>query len=128
MVAGFSDDVVGREPLHVAGTLGAGDPTNAAPQAYAGWIVSLAELTDAALSRLDAAVEAGPNYPDTCFFRGKSRLRGRGDATAAPLLPTRVRAVSAAGPPRAQVEALVAELEQRPTTTSEDGSLELRAS
>ncbi len=68
------------------------DPKNAEAQAYSGWVVYLAgrsdpkvaaELTSAALRRLDTAVAADPNYPDAHFFRGMVLLRGKDDAAGA---------------------------------------------
>jgi uncharacterized protein (TIGR02996 family) len=57
------------------------DPKNAEANAYAGWVSFLAaqsanadpktaaELTDRALTRLDAAIAASPDYPDADFER-----------------------------------------------------------
>jgi len=71
------------------------DPKNAEANAYAGWVTFLAaqsenadpktaaELTDRALLRLDAAVAAGPDYPDAHFFRGMVQLRGKNNPKAA---------------------------------------------
>jgi uncharacterized protein (TIGR02996 family) len=71
------------------------DPKNAEANAYAGWVTFLAaqsenadpktaaDLTDRALLRLDAAVAAGPDYPDAHFFRGMVQLRGKNNPKAA---------------------------------------------
>ena len=95
------------------------DPSNAEPQAYAGWLVSLAGLTDDALVRLDAAVATDPAFADARFFRGMTLLRGRGDTTGALAELREYVRLAPAGPERAQVEAMIAELEQGSTTTDE---------
>ena len=71
------------------------DPRNAEANAYAGWVTFLAaqsenadpktaaDLTDRALARLDAAVAAGPDYPDAHFFRGMVLFRGKNNPKAA---------------------------------------------
>jgi uncharacterized protein (TIGR02996 family) len=71
------------------------DPKNAEANAYAGWVSFLAaqsssadpktaaELTDRALTRLDAAVAAAADYPDAHFFRGMVQLRGKNNPKAA---------------------------------------------
>ena len=71
------------------------DPKNAEANAYAGWVSfvaaqsenadpkTAAELTDRALVRLDAAVAAGPDYPDAHFFRGMVQFRGKNNPKAA---------------------------------------------
>jgi cytochrome c-type biogenesis protein CcmH/NrfG len=71
------------------------DPKNAEANAYAGWVTFLAaqsenadpktaaDLTDRALARLDAAVAAGPDYPDAHFFRGMVLFRGKNNPKAA---------------------------------------------
>jgi cytochrome c-type biogenesis protein CcmH/NrfG len=71
------------------------DPKNAEANAYAGWVTFLAaqsenadpktaaDLTDRALARLDAAVAAGPDYPDAHFFRGMVLFRGKNIPKAA---------------------------------------------
>jgi len=71
------------------------DPKNAEANAYAGWVSFLAaqssnadpktaaELTDRALTRLDAAVAAADDYPDAHFFRGMVQFRGRNNPKAA---------------------------------------------
>ncbi len=69
------------------------DPANGEALAYAGWLVWLAasqaapevagQLTDRALTRLDQAVAAAPDYPDARFFRGMVLFRGKDDAAAA---------------------------------------------
>jgi uncharacterized protein (TIGR02996 family) len=71
------------------------DPKNAEANAYAGWVSFLAaqssnadaktaaELTDRALTRLDAAVAAADEYPDAHFFRGMVQLRGKNNPKAA---------------------------------------------
>jgi uncharacterized protein (TIGR02996 family) len=71
------------------------DPKNAEANAYAGWVSFLAaqssnadpktaaELTDRALTRLDAAIAAAADYPDAHFFRGMVQLRGKNNPKAA---------------------------------------------
>ena len=71
------------------------DPKNAEANAYAGWVSFLAaqssnadpktaaELTDRALTRLDAAVAAADDYPDAHFFRGMVQFRGKNNPRAA---------------------------------------------
>ena len=71
------------------------DPKNAEANAYAGWVSFLAaqssnadpktaaELTDRALTRLDAAVAAADDYPDAHFFRGMVQFRGKNNPKAA---------------------------------------------
>ncbi|MFP5326834.1 MAG: tetratricopeptide repeat protein [Acidimicrobiia bacterium] len=98
------------------------DPSNAEPQAYAGWLVSLAGLTDDALARLDAAVATDPDYADAHFFRGMTLLRGRGDTPGALAELREYVRLAPPGPERAEVEAVIAELEQRPETTTTDAS------
>ena len=87
------------------------DPTDPAPKAYGGWIVSLAGLTDEAMVRLDAAVAADPNYPDARFFRGMTLLRGRNDRAAALVELREYLRLAPAGPERDQVQSVVRELE-----------------
>lgn len=98
------------------------DPSNAEPQAYAGWTVSLAGLTDDALARLDAAVATDPNYADAHLFRGMTLLRGRGDTTGALAELREYVRLAPPGPERAEVEAMIAELEQPPETTTTGAS------
>jgi cytochrome c-type biogenesis protein CcmH/NrfG len=70
------------------------DPSNPEPATYAGWVVYLAsngtadpaearELVDAALQRLDDAIEIDAEYPDALVFRGIVRFRGLGDPAGA---------------------------------------------
>ncbi|HVW33463.1 MAG TPA: hypothetical protein VHL53_13065 [Acidimicrobiia bacterium] len=71
------------------------EPKNPEANAYAGWVSFLAaqssnadpktaaELTDRALSRLDAAVAAADTYADAHFFRGMVQLRGKHNPKAA---------------------------------------------
>ena len=92
------------------------DPTNPAPHAYGGWIVFLAGLTDDAMTRLDAAVAADPDFPDARFFRGMVLLRGRQDEAAALVELREYLRLAPNGPERQQVQDLVDELVA--TTTS----------
>lgn len=94
------------------------DPADPAPQAYAGWIVFLGGLPDAALKRLDAAVATDPSYPDARFFRGMTLLRGRNDTAAALVELREYVRLATPGPDRDEVQALVTELEQPTSTTS----------
>jgi tetratricopeptide (TPR) repeat protein len=68
-------------------------PADAESRAYAGWILFLVagsapadqqpQLLAAAVTRLDAAVAANPQYADAHFFRGMVRFRGQNDARGA---------------------------------------------
>jgi len=86
------------------------DPANPVPKAYGGWIVFLAGLPDEALTRLDAAVAADPDYPDARFFRGMVLLRGRQDETAALAEFREYLRLAPNGPERQQVQAVVDQL------------------
>src|SRR5256885_2657526 len=71
------------------------DPKNPEANAYAGWVSFLAaqsgnpdpktaaELTDRALTRLEAAAAASDEYPDAHFFRGMVQFRGKNNPKAA---------------------------------------------
>lgn len=90
-----------------------------APKAYSGWLVFLAGLPDQALTRIDAAIDADPNYPDAHFFRGMVLLRGRNDTTGAIAELRRFLDLAPPGPERDQVEQLLDQLtdDAPPTTT-----------
>lgn len=90
------------------------DPTDGEAQAYGGWILSLAGLTDEAMARLDAAVAAVPSYPDAHFFRGMTLLRGRGDRTGGLAELREFVRLTPPGPERAQVQALIDETQPSP--------------
>lgn len=92
------------------------DPANPAPHAYGGWIVFLAGLTDDAMTRLDAAVAADPEYPDARFFRGMVLLRGREDEPAALAELREYLRLAPDGPERQQVQNLVDRLSATTTT------------
>ena len=96
------------------------EPDNPVPHAYGGWIVYLADLPDEALTRLDAAVAADPDYPDARFFRGMVLLRGRQDQPAALAEFREYLRLAPDGPEREQVQALVDRLAeaQMPTTST----------
>jgi len=95
------------------------DPKNPEANAYAGWVSFLAaqspnadpktaaELTDRALSRLDAAVAIADDYPDAHFFRGMVRLRGKNDPKAAVPDFERYLALVPNGPLNEQVKSLL---------------------
>ena len=96
------------------------DPTNPEPQAYAGWIVFLADLPGEALPRLDAAVALDPTYPDARFFRGMVLLRTGGDRAAAAADLREFVRLTPPSAERDQVEAILAELDRQlsaPNTT-----------
>lgn len=92
------------------------DPGNAEALAYGGWVVFLAaqsdpdvaaELTDAALRRLDRAVAADPAYPDAHFFRGMVLFRGKDDPAGAAPEFERYLALVPEGPQTDQVRRLL---------------------
>ncbi|MGH9041446.1 MAG: tetratricopeptide repeat protein [Acidimicrobiia bacterium] len=109
------------------------DPDNPEAAAYAGWVVFLAarsqsgdpgaarppsgdvnqtgdvaaELTAAALKRLDQAVAADPDYPDAHFFRGMVLYRGMNDAAGAVPEFERYLALAPEGPQSDQVRQLL---------------------
>jgi uncharacterized protein (TIGR02996 family) len=95
------------------------DPKNAEANAYAGWVSFLAaqsaaadpktaaELTDRALTRLDAAVAANDAYPDAHFFRGMVELRGKDNPKAAVADFERYLALVPTGPMNDQVKTLL---------------------
>lgn len=95
------------------------DPKNPEANAYAGWVSFLAaqsgnadpktaaELTDRALTRLDAAVAAADEYPDAHFFRGMVQFRGRNNPKAAVPDFERYLALVPNGPLNDQVKSLL---------------------
>ena len=109
------------------------DPTDAEPRAYAGWLVFLAarsqtgaadgtkppsgdvggsrdtasRLSAAALTRLDQAVAADPDYPDAHFFRAMVLLRGKDDPAGAIPEFERYLALAPDGPQSDQVRQLL---------------------
>jgi cytochrome c-type biogenesis protein CcmH len=96
------------------------DPTNPEPATYAGWVLYLAsesaadsaeasELVDAAMARLDAAVEIDAEYPDALVFRGIVRFRGLGDPAGAVPDLQRFLAAAPEHPFAPQVRALLEE-------------------
>jgi tetratricopeptide (TPR) repeat protein len=101
------------------------DPTDAESRTYAGWIVSLADLHDDALGRIDAAIAADPTYPDAHFFRGMVLLRGKNDRSGAAAELRRFLELAPDSPLRAQVERVLAGLGPPgtgpPTTTEPNG-------
>lgn len=95
------------------------DPTDAESRAYGGWIVFQAGLADDALRRIDAAVVARPDYPDAHFFRGMVLLRGKNDPAAAATELRSYLALTPAGTPlRADVERLLATIEESASSTT----------
>jgi len=100
------------------------DPKNPEANAYAGWVSFLAaqsgnadpktaaELTDRALTRLDAAVAAADDYPDAHFFRGMVQLRGRNNPKAAVPEFERYLALVPSGPLNDQVKSLLDQARQ----------------
>jgi len=101
------------------------DPKNPEANAYAGWVSFLAaqsanadpktaaELTDRALTRLDAAVAVADTYPDAHFFRGMVRLRGKNDPKSAVPDFERYLALVPNGPLNDQVKALLDQARQQ---------------
>lgn len=93
------------------------DPGNAESLAYGAWIVYLAGFADDAMGRVDRAVAADPDYPDAHFFRGMMLLRENDDRVAAASeLRTYLR-LAPEGPMRAQVESVLAGIEDDPGGT-----------
>jgi cytochrome c-type biogenesis protein CcmH/NrfG len=101
------------------------DPKNAEANAYAGWVSFLAaqsanadpataaELTDRALTRLDAAVAAADDYPDAHFFRGMVQFRGKNNPKAAVPDFERFLALVPNGPLNDQVKQLLDQARQQ---------------
>jgi cytochrome c-type biogenesis protein CcmH/NrfG len=101
------------------------DPKNAEANAYAGWVSFLAaqssnadpktaaELTDRALTRLDAAVAAAEDYPDAHFFRGMVQFRGKNNPRAAIPDFERYLALVPNGQLNAQVQQLLDQARQQ---------------
>ncbi|MDQ1499272.1 MAG: hypothetical protein QOI86_2612, partial [Actinomycetota bacterium] len=101
------------------------DPKNPEANAYAGWVSFLAaqsanadpktaaELTDRALTRLDAAVAAADTYPDAHFFRGMVQLRGKNNPKAAVPDFERYLALVPNGPLNDQVKMLLDKARQQ---------------
>jgi tetratricopeptide (TPR) repeat protein len=104
------------------------DPKNAEAPAYAGWLVFLAarqsgappsgqatgtsgdvaaQLIAAALTRLDQAVAADPEFPDAHFFRGMVLLRGANNPAGAVPEFERFLALSPDGPQSDEVRGLL---------------------
>ena len=100
------------------------DPKNPEANAYAGWVSFLAaqsanadprtaaELTDRALTRLDAAVAAADDYPDAHFFRGMVQFRGKNNPKAAVPDFERYLALVPTGPLNEQVKGLLDQARQ----------------
>jgi cytochrome c-type biogenesis protein CcmH len=110
------------EEYDAAATL---DPTNPEPATYAGWVLYLAsnstadpaqagELVDAAMTRLDAAIEIDAEYPDALVFRGIVRFRGLGDPAGAVPDLQRFLAAAPEHPFAPQVRALLEEAVTQP--------------
>jgi uncharacterized protein (TIGR02996 family) len=101
------------------------DPKNPEANAYAGWVSFLAaqstnadpktaaELTDRALTRLDAAVAVADTYPDAHFFRGMVQLRGKNNPKAAVADFERYLALVPNGALNDQVKALLDQARQQ---------------
>ena len=101
------------------------EPKNPEANAYAGWVSFLAaqssnadpqtaaELTDRALSRLDAAVASADTYADAHFFRGMVQLRGKHNPKAAVPDFERYLALVPNGPLNEQVQQLLAQARQQ---------------
>ncbi|MDQ1567337.1 MAG: hypothetical protein QOF96_2217 [Actinomycetota bacterium] len=101
------------------------DPKNPEANAYAGWVSFLAaqsanadpktaaELTDRALTRLDAAVAAADTYPDAHFFRAMVQLRGKNNPKAAVPDFERYLALVPNGPLNDQVKMLLDQARQQ---------------
>jgi uncharacterized protein (TIGR02996 family) len=101
------------------------DPKNPEANAYAGWVSFLAaqsanadpktaaELTDRALTRLDAAVAAADTYPDAHFFRAMVQLRGKNNPKAAVPDFERYLALVPGGPLNDQVKTLLDQARQQ---------------
>lgn len=93
------------------------DPANAEAHAYGGWIVLLAGLDAEAMTRIDRALAADASYPDAHFFRAMAlRRQGRVEEAAAELR-TYLGLTPPDAPLRAEVEALLAEIEAPPSST-----------
>lgn len=93
-------------------------PGDAEAHAYGGWLVFQAGLVDEALTRLDRAVDADPRYPDARLFRGIARREGGDRQGAIADLRTYLEVTPGDDPWRAQVEALLTELEGDTTTAT----------
>ena len=101
------------------------DPKNPEANAYAGWVSFLAaqsanadpktaaELTDRALTRLDAAVASADTYPDAHFFRAMVQLRGKNNPKAAVPDFERYLALVPNGPLNDQVKTLLGQARQQ---------------
>lgn len=85
------------------------DPGDAESLAYGGWIVFQAGLTDEARRRLDQAIAAAADYPDSYLFRGLVLLRGANDPAGAVAELERYLGLVPAGPLDADVRAALDE-------------------
>ena len=101
------------------------DPKNPEANAYAGWMLfhvaqspnaepnTARELIDGALTRLDAAVAAAPDYPDAHFFRGMVQFRGNNNPKAAIPDFERYLALVPTGPLNEQVKQILDQARQQ---------------
>ena len=111
------------------------DTSQPEPRAYAGWLLGLsakdatrqdqrAALIDAALERIDGAMEIDADYPDAYVFKGLVLFEVEGDAESAiPWLQRYLQLAPQDDPMReVVVGALARAVEQSPTTTVTSGS------
>lgn len=94
------------------------DPKNAEARAYGAWIVFLANLPDAALTRVNQALAVDPNYPDAHFFKGIILFRGKNQPCPAQAEFQQYLAVNNQSDLAPQVEQVLQEARQACPATS----------
>ena len=87
------------------------DARNAESRAYAGWILHLAGLSADGLQRVDAAIAADPQFPDSYFFRAMIVRAGGDNAGAAGSFRRYLELAPPDAPLRRDVEAALAATE-----------------